>query len=70
MLNNRHKEKKTHPTACRFGKSPYLCIVFFIVLDLRFTKVGARLAPFFMPIRFVLHFFTLSLHFNINKHHL
>ncbi len=29
-----------------FHNSPYLCIVFFIVLDLRLTKVGARRCSF------------------------
>ena len=28
-------------------KQPYLCIVFFIVLDLRLTKIGTRRSPFF-----------------------
>ena len=32
---------------CRNIKSPYLCNVFFIVLDLRLTKVGARRCSFF-----------------------
>ena len=32
---------------CRFTKNPYLCTVFFIVLDLRLTKVGARRCSFF-----------------------
>ena len=32
---------------CRYHKSPYLCNVFFIVLDLRLTKVGARRCSFF-----------------------
>ncbi|MBE6272984.1 MAG: hypothetical protein E7097_03740 [Bacteroides sp.] len=32
---------------CRYPKSPYLCNVFFIVLDLRLTKVGARRCSFF-----------------------
>ena len=59
MLNNRHKEKKTHPTACRFGKTPYLCIVFFIVLDLRLTKVGARRCSFFYAHTFCASFFYI-----------
>ena len=33
--------------SCKFPKYPYLCIVFFIVLDLRVTKVGARRCSFF-----------------------
>ena len=35
------------PNICRKLKSPYLCNVFFIVLDLRLTKVGARRCSFF-----------------------
>ena len=31
-----------------FIKSPYLCIVFFIVLDLRLTKFGSQRRAFFM----------------------
>ena len=32
---------------CRFIRSPYLCNVFFIVLDLRLTKVGVQRYSFF-----------------------
>ena len=32
---------------CRYPRSPYLCIVFFIVLDLRLTKVGVQRYSFF-----------------------
>ena len=32
---------------CYFPKNTYLCNVFFIVLDLRLTKVGARRCSFF-----------------------
>ena len=32
---------------CRFLKCPYLCNVFFIVLDLRLTKVGVQRYSFF-----------------------
>ena len=32
---------------CRLRQSTYLCIVFFIVLDLRLTKVGLQRKPFF-----------------------
>mgnify|MGYP000102467276 CR=1 FL=1 len=32
---------------CQCPKSPYICNVFFIVLDLRLTKVGARRCSFF-----------------------
>ena len=38
-------------TACYFAKKPYLCIVFFIVLDLRLTKVGVRRYPFFYALK-------------------
>ena len=31
----------------RFAEKPYLCNVFFIVLDLRLTKVGIQRYPFF-----------------------
>ena len=41
--------------ACRYMKSPYLCIVFFIVLDLRLTKVGVQRYSFFYA-----HTFTSS----------
>jgi len=33
---------------CRSGKSAYLCNVFFIVLNLRLTKVGVRRDSFFL----------------------
>ncbi|EDV05085.1 hypothetical protein BACINT_04228 [Bacteroides intestinalis DSM 17393] len=33
--------------ACKSQKSPYLCTVFFIVLDLRLTKVGVQRYSFF-----------------------
>ena len=49
-------EKKKHyfvwffwPASCRFAKPPYLCIVFFIVLDLRLTRLGYSGIPFFLP---------------------
>ena len=32
---------------CRISEKPYLCIVFFIVLDLRLTKVGVQRYSFF-----------------------
>ena len=32
---------------CRYAESPYLCTVFFIVLDLRLTKVGVQRYSFF-----------------------
>ncbi|WP_297644900.1 hypothetical protein, partial [uncultured Bacteroides sp.] len=30
------------PCPCKFQESPYICNVFFIVLDLRLTKVGVQ----------------------------
>ncbi len=32
---------------CKFAKSPYIWTVFFIVLDLRLTKVGVQRYSFF-----------------------
>ena len=32
---------------CQSSKSPYICTVFFIVLDLRLTKVGVQRYSFF-----------------------
>ena len=37
--------------ACIFLKRPYLCIVFFIVLDLRLTRLGYSGIPFFVSLR-------------------
>ena len=37
-----YKMLRFAPEIWRYAESPYLCIVFFIVLDLRLTKVGAR----------------------------
>ena len=34
------------------AKSLYLCTVFFMVLDLRLTKIGTRRSPFFYFIAF------------------
>ncbi|MBE6273757.1 MAG: hypothetical protein E7097_07725 [Bacteroides sp.] len=39
---------------CCFIKKRYLCTVFFIVLDLRLTKVGAKRCSFFYVYTFVL----------------
>ena len=36
---------------CIFQKRLYLCIVFFIVLDLRLTRLGYSGIPFFISIR-------------------
>ena len=34
---------------CKKAENPYFCIVFFIVLDLRLTRLGYSGIPFFMP---------------------
>ena len=50
MLNNVLSTYKTAAFACRYEKSPYICIVFFIVLDLRLTKGWVKaLTLFFCP---------------------
>ena len=36
-------------TLAKLYKPAYLCNVFFIVLDLRLTRLGLSGAPFFMP---------------------
>ena len=36
----------------RYAESPYLCNVFFIVLDLRLTKVGVQRNSFFYALIF------------------
>ena len=43
----------------RYAESPYLCNVFFIVLDLRLTKVGVQRYSFFLlyTFLFLLHIF-------------
>ncbi len=50
---------------CRFIRSPYLCNVFFIVLDLRLTKVGVQRYSFFYARTLRMEqnqsFFTISL---------
>ena len=38
----------SHSSHCVFPKKPYLCNVFFIVLDLRLTKVGLSGALFYV----------------------
>lgn len=35
---------------CRFWQSDYLCTVFFIVLDLRLTKIGTQRSSFFIAL--------------------
>ena len=41
------KSKLFAQTVAIMLKLSYLCIVFFIVLDLRLTKIGTRRSPFF-----------------------
>ena len=41
------KTKLFAQTVAIMLRRPYLCIVFFIVLDLRLTKIGTRRSPFF-----------------------
>lgn len=43
----RHKIKLFAQTVANMLSRLYLCIVFFIVLDLRLTKIGTRRSPFF-----------------------
>ena len=47
FLKTCYKAYFYHSFFCLFAGSPYLCTVFFIVLDLRLTKVGARRCSFF-----------------------
>ena len=42
----------------QISKNPYLCIVFFIVLDLRLTKVGVQRYSFFFALSVHFFFFT------------
>ena len=42
---------------CIFQKRLYLCIVFFIVLDLRLTRLGYSGIPFFLSLRQLVHSF-------------
>ena len=66
MLNNIVSTYKMKRISCKFPKYPYLCIVFFIVLDLRLTKVGARRCSFFMSIRYLRIQSAFSIAFFIN----
>ena len=52
----------------KYAEYPYLCTVFFIVLDLRLTKVGVQRYSFFFPIP--LYFADKSLIFKIPSHYL
>ena len=47
VLNLCYKTCVNVYNTCIIPKSPYLCIVFFIVLDLRLTKVGVQRNSFF-----------------------
>ncbi len=47
VLNLCYKTCVNAHNTCIIPKSPYLCIVFFIVLDLRLTKVGVQRNSFF-----------------------
>ena len=47
ILNQCYKTYYYSWIICKVRRSPYLCNVFFIVLDLRLTKVGARRCSFF-----------------------
>ena len=47
MPINRRRNILKHVIKRSFARSPYLCIVFFIVLDLRLTKVGVQRYSFF-----------------------
>ena len=50
----------------KYAEYPYLCTVFFIVLDLRLTKVGARRCSFFYA--FTVHFGSpISLYSSFHK---
>ena len=47
VLNLCYKTCVNAHNTCIIPESPYLCIVFFIVLDLRLTKVGVQRNSFF-----------------------
>ncbi|ADY36920.1 hypothetical protein Bacsa_2372 [Phocaeicola salanitronis DSM 18170] len=46
-INRCYKAAFSCRIICRYQKSPYICNVFFIVLDLRLTKVGVQRYSFF-----------------------
>ena len=52
MLNRLFEDKKSKAKSCESRRKPYFCIVFFIVLDLRLTRLGYRGIPFFVPYSF------------------
>ena len=47
LLKTCYKAGKIPCFICNIQKNPYLCTVFFIVLDLRLTKVGVQRYSFF-----------------------
>ena len=49
MLKNDVKVEKTLFRFAHTRKTLYFCIVFFIVLDLRLTRLEQGVAPFFIP---------------------
>ena len=49
MLKNDVKVEKTLFQFAHTRKTLYFCIVFFIVLDLRLTRLEQGVAPFFIP---------------------
>ena len=53
ILKNLINKQKVGHYSCIFRRSPYLCIVFFIVLDLRLTRLGYSGIPFFLLIRHI-----------------
>ena len=50
ILKNLINKQKVGHYSCIFRRSPYLCIVFFIVLDLRLTRLGYSGIPFFLSL--------------------
>ena len=52
ILKTCYKTDYLGENTCRYGKSPYICNVFFIVLDLRLTKVGVQRYSFFYAYTF------------------
>ena len=50
---------------CRFQEKPYLCTVFFMVLDFKVNKGWAQRSPFFMPLLLLFLFLFLFLFISI-----
>ena len=61
-----YKTRFYSPNACIFPRSPYLCNVFFIVLDLRLTKVGVQRYSFFYVRTFRMSRFS-RLYYIVNR---